>query len=235
MLSLNHKNLKWGSFSCLKIKARQGSTNKGIVLLSDIFGNSTDHTRRQAENLSTQGWTCLVPDLFAGNPHPFPFNTFSDQERGVWRNKYAFPYDRAIDVACTCTEYLKDQEGASTVGMVGFCYGGGRLVDVLASDLGGMISAGVSFYGTRIDPDLLGKMGAPVMFIFGEKDPMVEMSLVEKIRERMVEGKGEVAVFKDRGHGFVHMPQEGDEDDSQKAWEMAHLWLERRMEGIEKI
>lgn len=234
MFSLSHRNPKWGSFDCLKIKARQGSTKKGIVLLSDIFGISTDHTHSQAENLSAQGWTCLVPDLFAGNPHPFPLSTYSDLEREAWRSRYAYPYDRAIDVARTCTEYLREEEGTPIVGMVGYCYGGGRLVDVLASDVGGMISAGVAFYGTRINPELVGEMGAPAMLIFGEKDPLVEPSLVEKIREKMVKEKGEVIVFKDRGHGFVHMPNEGDADDSQRALEMSYSFLNSRMESRQK-
>ncbi|CAL5370915.1 unnamed protein product [Camellia sinensis] len=57
------------------------------------------------------------------------------------------------------------------LGIIGFCFGGGRLIDALAQDGGACFGIGVSFYGTRIDPSVVANIKVPVLFIVGDNDP----------------------------------------------------------------
>ncbi|KAI8007344.1 Agamous-like MADS-box protein AGL65 [Camellia lanceoleosa] len=56
------------------------------------------------------------------------------------------------------------------LGIIGFCFGGGRLIDTLTQDGGTCFGIGVSFYGTRIDPSVIANIKVPVLFIVGDND-----------------------------------------------------------------
>ncbi|CAL5346245.1 unnamed protein product [Camellia sinensis] len=57
------------------------------------------------------------------------------------------------------------------LGIIGFCFGGGQLIDALAQDGGACFGIGVSFYGTRIDPSVVANIKVLVLFIVGDNDP----------------------------------------------------------------
>ncbi|CAL5420599.1 unnamed protein product [Camellia sinensis] len=57
------------------------------------------------------------------------------------------------------------------LGIIGFCFGGGRLIDALTQDGGACFGIGVSFYGTRIDLSVVANIKVPVSFIVGDNDP----------------------------------------------------------------
>ncbi|CAL5443458.1 unnamed protein product [Camellia sinensis] len=57
------------------------------------------------------------------------------------------------------------------LGIIGFCFGGGRLIDALAQEGGACFGIGVSFYGTRIDPYVVANIKVPILFIVGDNDP----------------------------------------------------------------
>ncbi|KAK8479008.1 hypothetical protein V6N12_000223 [Hibiscus sabdariffa] len=51
------------------------------------------------------------------------------------------------------------------LGIIGFCFGGGQVIDVLAADLGACFGTDVSFYGTRMNPGAASKIKLPVLFL----------------------------------------------------------------------
>ncbi|CAL5415564.1 unnamed protein product [Camellia sinensis] len=57
------------------------------------------------------------------------------------------------------------------LGIIGFCFGGGQLIDALAQVGGACFGIGVSFYGTRIDPSVVANIKVLVLFIVGDNDP----------------------------------------------------------------
>ncbi|GMH41785.1 hypothetical protein BSKO_09695 [Bryopsis sp. KO-2023] len=224
--SLAHRDPQWGNFKCVSFAPENPST-LGLVVLSDVYGMSTDHTRKQMMCFRERGWTCLLPDLFREHPHPLPHSAFTAEQRETWRETYATPYERIVDMACVCHDFLVKEKCVESVGLVGYCYGGGRLTETLAATANGAgFDAGVAFYGTRIDPEVVKKVVTPVLFLFGETDPLVPLELVEAIKSQ---SNGKVVVFEGRGHGFVHQPSAGDEEDSQKAMEIALAWLKEHV------
>ena len=95
--------------------------------------------------------------------------------------------------------------GARYTALVGFCFGGGKVVDVLASvavadatqstapavcSAGPNFTSGVAFYGTRVNREALADVRTPLALYFASEDPLVPLTDVkdfEKVLEARVE------------------------------------------------
>ncbi|CAN6350928.1 unnamed protein product [Urochloa humidicola] len=208
-------------------KAVKNNNGTGILLLSDVFGFEDSATRDFAYRVACNGYNVLVPDLFRGNPWK-QSAPFDDSQFSHWLAGHA-PARVSGDIDA-CTRWLADEFKAAGVsrklGVVGFCYGGGRLVETLARDGDGerCFSAGVCFYGSRMDASLGGRVAAPVLFVCGDGDPLCPVETVREL-ERSA-GGARAAVYAGRGHGFAHRPQSVEEDvDAEDAFNAMRGWL----------
>lgn len=134
----------------------------------------------------------------------------------------------ANDIA-TSTKWMVDEFRAAGIskklGIIGFCFGGGRVIDVLAADQGACFSAAVSFYGTRMDPTPASKIKVPVLFISGDDDPLCPIGVLSKF-EKIIGNGSRVVIFKGRGHAFAHRPGSTEEDaDAEQAFTLMRNWL----------
>lgn len=113
---------------------------------------------------------------------------------------------------------------SNKLGIIGFCYGGGRVIDILAQDHDAYFGSGVSFYGTRIDSSVASKIKVPLLLITGDSDALCPISILEDITKRNEELK--MVVFRGRDHGFAHRPQTPEEDaDAEEAFVIMRNWL----------
>lgn len=127
------------------------------------------------------------------------------------------------------TKWLVDEFSAAGIsrklGIMGFGYGGGRVIDVLAQDEGACFSIGASLYGTEVDPSVASKVKVPVLLISGDNDPLCPVSVMKDLEKGMGEGS-KLVIFEGRGHGFVHNPGSPEEDeDAEQAFLMLRNWL----------
>lgn len=229
-------------------KAVKNNNGIGLLLLSDIYGFEDSFTRDFAYRVACNGFkyvsplyfvlsflaylfissksicSILVPDLFRGNPwtkdQP---NTLLEQ----WIARHN-PERIAKDITAW-TEWMTDEfltSGDSRkLSIIGFCFGGARLLEVLARDEGACFGTGISFYGTRIDPVVASDVKVPVLFILGDSDPFCAVSEIENIQTKMDRGS-KVVIFPGRGHGFAHRPGSPEEDkDAEKAYVIMRDWI----------
>ncbi|CAL5187329.1 unnamed protein product [Lathyrus oleraceus] len=205
-------------------KAVKNNNGIGLLLLSDIYGFEDSFTRDFAYRVACNGFNILVPDLFRGNPwtkdQP---NTLLEQ----WIARHN-PERIAKDITAW-TEWMTDEfltSGDSRkLSIIGFCFGGGLLLEVLARDEGACFGTGISFYGTRIDPVVASDVKVPVLFILGDSDPFCAVSEIENIQKKMDRGS-KVVIFPGRGHGFAHRPGSPEEDkDAEKAYVIMRDWI----------
>lgn len=166
----------------------------------------------------------LVPDLFRGDPwaKDRPMTAFEQ-----WLAKQE-PQRIAMDIA-TAAKWMADEFLAvgisKKLGIIGFCFGGGRLIEVLSRDQGACFGIGVSFYGTRMDPSVASNVKVPVLFISGDNDPLCSVNVLKDIEKRIGHGS-RVVVFEGRGHGFAHRPNSPEEDrDAEEAFVLMRNWL----------
>nr|XP_011464745.1 PREDICTED: carboxymethylenebutenolidase homolog isoform X1 [Fragaria vesca subsp. vesca] len=205
-------------------KAVKNNNGTGILLLSDIYGFEDSSTREFAYRVACNGYNVLLPDLFRGDPwtkHK-PKILFDE-----WILKQE-PQRVAKDIA-TSAKWMVDEFLAVGISkklcLVGFCFGGGKVIDVLARDQGAYFGIGVSFYGTRSDPSVASDVKVPVLFISGDNDPLCPVNVLENIEKSIGRGS-RLVTFKGRGHGFAHRPQSAEEDeDAEKAFMIMRNWL----------
>ncbi|KAF6139374.1 hypothetical protein GIB67_026216 [Kingdonia uniflora] len=206
-------------------KAAKNNNGKGILLLSDVLGFEDSSTRDFAYRVACNGYNVLVPDLFRGNPwrKNRPQSEYED-----WRAGH--PSARVANDINTSAKWLVDEFIAAKIsnklGIIGFCYGGGRLLEILAQeDQRQYFNVGVCFYGTRMDPSLAPSVQSPILFVTGDSDPLCPVGALQDMEKSIGRGS-RVVVFKDRGHGFVHRPQSSEEDaDADEAFSIMRNWL----------
>ncbi|GAB2271899.1 hypothetical protein Dimus_006728 [Dionaea muscipula] len=217
--------------ACL-FKPVKNNNGTGILLLSDIYGFEDSFNRDFAYRVACNGFNVLVPDLFRGDPwaRDKPEDVFEEWLAGK------DPARVAKDIN-TSTKWMVDELLAAGIskklGLIGFCFGGGRLVETLARDQSSSCFAtGVSFYGTRMDKSAAAKVQVPILFIAGDGDPLCPIDTLMEFEELI--GKGSKAViFKGRGHGFVHRPESPEDDaDAEQAFLMMRNWFSEKLAGL---
>ncbi|XP_045807094.1 carboxymethylenebutenolidase homolog [Trifolium pratense] len=205
-------------------KAVKNNNGTGLLLLSDIYGFEDSFTRDFAYRVACNGFNILVPDLFRGNPwtkdQP---NTLFEQ----WIARHN-PERVAKDITAW-TEWLADEFMTAGItkklGIIGFCFGGGRVLEVLARDQGACFGTGISFYGTKIDPLIASDVKVPVLFILGDNDPFCTVGEIKNIQMKIDRGS-KVVIFPGRGHGFAHRPGSLEEDDdAEQAYVIMRDWI----------
>ncbi|KAH9627013.1 hypothetical protein KSS87_020664 [Heliosperma pusillum] len=208
----------------LFFSAVKNNNGVGILLLSDVFGLEDSYNRDFAYRVACNGYNVLVPDLFRGDPWS------RDQSEALlhpWLAKQE-PERVAKDIA-TSTKWMVDEFKAAgsdkKLGLIGFCYGGARILEVLAIDKKSTFGTGVSFYGYRMDTFAARNVKVPVLLITGSNDHYCPVNDVNEIGNVMG-SESKVVVFEGRGHGFVHRPQTPEEDDdADKAFMIMRNWL----------
>lgn len=169
-----------------------------------------------------------MPDLFRGNPWS---TDLSQAQYEQWLAKHD-PSRVAKDIA-TATKWMIDQfmatDSSRKLGIIGFSFGGGRVLEVLARDQDSVFGTGVSFYGTRMDLSTASNVKVPVLFITGDNDPICPVNILNGFGN-IIGNNSKVAVFKGRGHGFVHRPESPEEDaDAEEAFMITRHWLQNRL------
>ncbi|CAM0955394.1 unnamed protein product [Alopecurus aequalis] len=209
------------------LEAVKNNNGTCVLLLSDIFGFEDSATRDFAYRIACHGYNVLVPDLFRGNSWKkgLPMDGFQ-----AWLAEQA-PQRVASDIE-TCRKWLVDDflaaAASKKLGVVGFCYGGGRLVETLARDADACFCAGVCFYGSRMDASLGAQIAAPVLFVCGDGDSLCPVETVREL-ERSATG-AKAAVYAGRGHGFAHRPESLEDDgDAEDAFALMKSWLHEHL------
>ncbi|HUG86028.1 MAG TPA: dienelactone hydrolase family protein, partial [Euzebya sp.] len=111
----------------------------GLVIIQEWWG-LTDHIADVCDRFAQQGYVALAPDLFGGH------TTHDADEAGDMMAKLP-EADAARDLG-GAVDYLlaHDSVTGDSVGTVGFCMGGGLVIQ-LAAQQGDRIAAAVPYYG----------------------------------------------------------------------------------------
>ncbi|OMO86695.1 hypothetical protein CCACVL1_09522 [Corchorus capsularis] len=223
VLTLNSSDVEdaTGGFNEMKInfdgKMRgQRVRCSAVEVENDIDDEAYSATRDFANQVACHGYNVLVPDLFRGDPWG------KGQPKAMFAQWLASqdPKRVARDIE-TSTKWMVDEFTAAglskKLGIMGFCFGGDRVIDVLAVDEGGCFSTAVSSYGVRMDLSAASKVKVLVLFISGDNNPLCPVSVLNEFEKGTGRGS-KVVIFKGRGHAFAHRPGSPEEDvDAEQA------------------
>jgi carboxymethylenebutenolidase len=181
-----------------------------VVVIQEIFGVNA-HLRAVTERLAAAGFVALAPALF--DPIQQGIELGYDED-GVARGRElaaGLGFDRAVELIDATAELLQD-EGLRT-GAVGFCWGGS--LALLANTRLGLPA--VSYYGGRSVPLLDQPLRAPMMFHFGEHDPIIPPQDVALHRDAY---PGAIIHLYPAGHGFnCEARADFDQASASLAWQ----------------
>lgn len=197
-----------------------GPARGALVVVQEIFGVNA-HIRDVADRFAWAGFVAIAPALF--DPVERDVQLGYD-EAGVARGRAltaALGFDRAVALV-DATAGLLRQEGLRT-GVVGFCWGGS--IAFLANTRLGLPA--VSYYGGRTVPFLDEPLRAPMLFHFGERDPIITADAVAAHRAKQPSAR--IHVYP-AGHGFnCDARADFDPDSAALAWQRTTAFLEEAL------
>ena len=132
----------------------------GVVMIHEWWGLN-ENIKEMATQLASEGYTVLAVDLFDGQV------ATTSEEAGQLSS--SVDDEKAIANMQAAAAYLKDQQQASALGSMGWCFGGGRSLQLALS--GQEMDATVIYYGRLVtEESRLAAISWPVLGIFGELD-----------------------------------------------------------------
>lgn len=175
-----------------------------------------------ARRLAKAGYLALAPDgLSSVGGYPGNDDKGRELQRQVDPEKLMNDFFAAIEFLLT------HERSTGKVGITGFCYGGG--VCNAASVAYPELAAAVPFYGRQAKPEDVGRIRAPLLFQFAEKDDNVNATWPAYEAALKKAGKTYGAHFyPGTGHGFHNdSTPRYDEAAANLAWERTLAWFAR--------
>ncbi|MGE0281614.1 MAG: dienelactone hydrolase family protein [Rhizobiaceae bacterium] len=194
-----------GSFSAYLAQPKSGK-GAGVLVIQEIFG--VNKVMRQiSDELATQGYFALCPDIFWRQE---PGVQLTDQTDAEWARAFeffkGFDETKGISDLKASLAHLRGIQGCTgKAGTVGYCLGG-RLVYLMAARSDA--DCNVSFYGVGIENNLdeARSIKKPTILHIAEKDSYVPPEAQAKIRAAL-QGHPHVTIHSYPGqeHAFARV------------------------------
>ena len=174
---------------------RPAAGRPGLIVLQEWWG-LVPHIKDLVGRFAEQGYVALAPDLYHGK------STAEAEE--AQHLMQGLDWGRAAREIAAAVRHLREVEGCTRVGVVGFCMGGALAV-IAASQPG--IDAYAAFYGFppggAVDLDAI---RVPGLLFFGEKETFFSVPDAKAFAEKQT-ARGiatEVIVYEGAGHAFFN-------------------------------
>lgn len=186
-------NIPTAGMQCISAYRADPATTPlgGIVVVQEIFGVNA-HIRRVVDGYARDGYVAIAPSLFDYVESGVELDY---DEAGVARGRALVAevgFERALESVASAAQAIAS---AGRKGVVGYCWGG--TVAFLAATRLGLPA--VVYYGGRSVPFLAERAQAPLLFHFGERDPIIPPADREK--HVAAQPQAEFHVYA-AGHGF---------------------------------
>ncbi len=216
-----------------------GKSNLPVVLVvSEIFGVH-EYIADVARRFARQGYLAIAPEMFVRQGDAGSYGEIAKLMSEVVSQ---VPDAQAMADLDACVAWARANGGdASRLGVTGFCWGG-RITWLYCAHNPGL-KAAVAWYGRLVGQgnalqpshpvDVAGKLNAPVLGLYGEKDTGIPLDTVDKMKTALAAGnanarKSEFVIYPDAPHAFHadYRPsyQKAAADDG---WKRCLAWLER--------
>ena len=197
------------------LAAPAGFTRGAVLIAQEIFGVNR-HIRAVADGYAAAGYVTIAPCLFDRIRRGIELGYSEPEVQQGRGHRLQIPTEKTLLDLASSINVIKH---AGRVAVVGYCWGG-TLAYLAACEL--PVACAVSYYGGQIKA-LTKSPRRPVMYHFGELDPHIPLSDIEKIRA--ADPTGTFHLYP-AGHGF------NCEERSTYDAASAALALERSLEFL---
>jgi carboxymethylenebutenolidase len=157
------------------LAAPSGPVRGALVVAQEIFGVNR-HIRAVADGFAAAGYVTIAPCLFDRIRRGIELG-YSEAEVQQGRGyRLQIPKEKTLLDLTACINVIKH---SGRVSIAGYCWGG-TLAYIAACEL--PVFCAVSYYGGQIKDHLDKSPRRPVMYHFGEKDPHIPLSDIDRIR-----------------------------------------------------
>lgn len=204
--------------------AQSHNARRGVLVIHENKG-LTDWVHSVAERFAGAGYSALAIDLLSEEGGT---EKFSDPAKATAALAAAPPDRLLADLNSGITE-LQNRVPGGKIAMVGFCFGGGLVWQLLASHTA-RLSAAVPFYGPLPDnPDFSGDKATAVLAFYGALDKRVTDS--EPAAEAALERAGlthDLVIEPDADHAFFNdSGPRYNAAAAEDAWQRTLEWFGR--------
>ena len=224
------------AFRAMPARTGKGKSPSLVLVLHEIFGVH-EHIRDVCRRLAKKGYFAIAPDLFVrqGDVSKLPgIDAVREVTAKVPDAQVLSDLDATVAWAAA-----SGGADASKLGMTGFCWGG-RTTWLYAAH-STKLKAGVAWYGRLVgDKDdrrpqhpteIAGKLNAPVLGLYGEKDQGIPLDTVEAMKKALAAGspaskKSQIRTYPKAGHAFLADYRPSYEPESAAdGWKRMLAWF----------
>lgn len=181
------------------IAGTPGSTTKGVIIVSDIFGFHPN-AFHLADKIASAGFLVVLPDLFPNNSGWPTHLTPIDRESDAWK---AF-FTRLQDLEPVVGELKKNESllksfGCTSVGLVGLCWGAKPALLALKE------GTGVSCccpHPSALTAEAVIPAKGPIAFLMSKNDAPLD-DVREELEKNEYAAKNFFIRYEDLHHGFL--------------------------------
>jgi carboxymethylenebutenolidase len=197
----------------------------GIVVVHEWWGLN-DNIRTATRRLAGEGYRALAVDLYEGATA-----RTADSARALMQRAMRQP-DRMQANLHAADEHLRTDAGAPRVAVLGWCFGGGRTFNAVAT-APQRYNAAVAYYGApaAMTENVLRQTTTPLLAHFGRKDQAISLEAARDFEARFADAGAEGRVYLyDAGHAFAnpsgerYVPAAAD-----AAWARTTAFLDRHL------
>ncbi|WP_041862620.1 dienelactone hydrolase family protein [Bordetella petrii] len=209
-----------------------------VLVVNEIFGVH-EYIQDVCRRLAKAGYLAVAPELFARQGDA---SKYTEVAKLVAEVVNKVPDDQVMaDLDATAAWAAQHGGDPKRLMVTGFCWGG-RIVWLYAAH-NPHLRAGAAWYGhvrnttspiKPADPiQLVDRLAAPVLGLYGAADAGISVADVEQMREALGKGpeaarKSEIRLYKDAPHGFhADYRPSYRKEAAEDAWRRMLDWFER--------
>jgi carboxymethylenebutenolidase len=187
----------------------------GVLVIQEWWG-LVPHIKDVCDRFAAEGFTALAPDLYHGEQ--------ASEPDGAGKLMMALNLEQAGKDLSGAVDLLQERSGRSSIGVIGFCMGGG-LALVVATQRPDAVKAAAPFYGVipwpSAQPDW-SALDAKVVGHYAELDGFFSPEMARDL-EATLTGLGkdaEIVVHEGADHAFFNdeRPEVYKQDSAEAAW-----------------
>lgn len=207
-----------------------------VLVVSEIFGVH-EHIADVARRFAKLGYLAIAPELFVRQGDAGSYGEISKLMAEVVSK---VPDAQVMGDLDACVAWAAANGGdTQRVGVTGFCWGG-RITWLYAAH-SNKVKAAVAWYGRVVGPtdplhpaqpiELVGKINAPVLGLYGSEDQGIPVASVEQMKAALINGspasrKSQFVVYPGAQHAFhADYRPSYNKDSAEDGWKRCVAWF----------
>jgi carboxymethylenebutenolidase len=167
-----------------------------MIVIHEWWGLSP-HMKDVTDRFASLGYVALAPDLFRGV-------TTTIREEAM-KLSASMNMNDSAEIIGRALDYLKQTDfvNPDRIGLTGFCFGGMHEFNFICVSPG--IKAAAIYYPSRIpSKDLLAKIRAPLLIIYGDQDASIKAAYELEGTLKRLDKEAKLVVYPGCGHAFFN-------------------------------